>query len=111
MATYPMNYTDRRHQKVDAQVRYDEAVETVSGIIDQLKTISRRAALIAARTGTIEVHVKDPLKSEGPLFALTNDDFVGIDLATIRELTNALVLARKEVTGAEALARALGCNI
>jgi len=106
-----MTDTDRRRQKVDAQFAYDEAVATVAGIILQLKTISRRAALIASRTGTIEVHVKDSLKSEGPLFALTDDDFEGIDFATIRELTDSLVLARKEVAGAEALARALGCNI
>jgi hypothetical protein len=111
MATYPMTDTDRRRQKVDAQVRYDEAAETVAGIIFQLNTIGQRAASIAARLRKVPITVEDYTTSEGPLFALTADDFKDVNLSAIYDLTHALVAARKDMAGVEALARALGCKV
>ena len=51
-----------------AQVRYDEAAETVAGIIFQLNTIGQRAASIAARLRKVPITVEDYTISEGPLF-------------------------------------------
>jgi hypothetical protein len=106
-----MTDTDRRHQQIEAQFAYSDAVANVAGIIFQLNTIAQRAASIAKRLGTLPVKVPDYTTSEGPLFALTANDFEGIDLSTVHNLTHSLVLARKEMAGIEALARALGCNV
>ncbi len=106
-----MTDTDRRRQKVDAQVRYDEAGETVAGIIFQLNIIGQRAASIADRLRKVPITVEDHTSSEGPLFALTAEDFEGVNLSAIHDLTHALVSARKDMAGVKALARALGCKV
>lgn len=106
-----MTDTDRRRQQVEAHLTYNDAVANVAGIIFQLNTIAQRASLLAKRLGSLPVKVSDYTTSESALFALTTVDFEGIDLSNVRELTHALVSARKELAGVEALARAMGCNL
>ena len=106
-----MTDTERRRQRIDAQVAYEEAGAALAGLIFQLQTIGRRAGRIAALTGAIEIDPREPLKSESPLLMLSEAEYQDMDFATVRELTNQVVLARKEVTQAKTLARAMGCNV
>jgi hypothetical protein len=106
-----MTDIDRRRQRVEAQLTYEDAVANIAGIIRQLDAIGKRAGLIASRTRGIPIKVEDRTASESPLFALTKADFEDVTLSSILELTHALVEARKEAAGAEALARAIGCNV
>jgi hypothetical protein len=110
-ATLPMTDDSRRRQRIDAQMAYEEATEFLAGLILKLKAISRRANRIATVTGAVEIDSPEPLQSESPLLLLSPAEYEGIDFDTVRELANTIVLARKEVTQAKALARAMGCNV
>jgi hypothetical protein len=108
---HTMTDTARRRQRIDAQVAYEEALATLAGLIFQLQVIGKRASHVAAVLGAVALDPAHPLQAEAPLFMLSSADYQDIDFAPVRELTNAIVLARKEVTQTKALARAMGCTV
>jgi len=111
MATLPKTDTDRRRQKIDAQLAYEEAREELASLIVTLGTIAERAAHIVAVDRSIELDPQEPLQSEAGLLMLAPAQFEGLDFKTHRDLGNAIAAARKHLAGKKALAAALGCNV
>ena len=110
-ATLPMTGAALRMHGIAAQDAYEEAEKTLAALIFQLKTIGKRQGRIAALIGSIELEPKDTLRSESPLLTLSESDFEGIGHEDIRELANAIVLARKELSESRILARSLGRSV
>jgi len=110
-ATLSMTGAEIRQQGIAAQDAYEEAGKTLAALIFKLKTIGKQYAHIATLIGAIELEPKEPLCSESPLLILSPGDFEGIDFDAIRELTNAIVLARKALAEARIMARSLGRSV
>ncbi len=102
---------ERRKQRVDAQVAFECATENLASLLFTAKAIGSRAQKIATTTAALELCPEEPLQSESRLLQLAPGDYQDITFATLRELGNRIVLARKEVAEAQALARALGCKV
>jgi hypothetical protein len=102
---------DRRRTRIDAQVAYEEAVERLATLVHQVKTIGRRATKIGEVIHAIQMSPAEPQQSESALLMLAPGDFESLQFAPLRELANAIVAERREVTETGALARALGCNV
>lgn len=102
---------DRRRQRIDAQVAFEDATQTLASLIVQLMTIGKRASHIASVIGAIQLCPAEPLQSESKLLMLAPGDFEDLQFAPLRELGNAIVAARRDVAEARALALALGCKL
>ncbi len=90
---------------------YEDATAELASLILKLKEIGKRATHIASALTSVQLEPANPLSAESNLYKLSHAEFEGIDHDTIRETTNAIVLARKSVTETKALARAMGCNV
>lgn len=106
-----MTDRDRRHQQIAAQMGYEDALAELASLILKLQEAGKRAAHIANVLNSVPLETAEPLHAEVNLFKLSPAEFQGIDCATIREIANAIVLARKSVTETKALARAMGCSV
>lgn len=102
---------ERRKQRVGAQVAFEDATENLASLLFMAKTIGNRAQKIASTMAALELCPDEPLQSESRLLQLAPGDYQDIAFATLRELGNRIVLSRKEVAEAQALARALGCKV
>jgi hypothetical protein len=102
---------DRRRTRIEAQAVYEESEERLATLIFEVNAIGRRAAKISTISRAIEVRPAEPLQSESKLLMLAPSDFENLKLDSIRELGNAIVVARREVAEAKALALALGCKL
>lgn len=109
--TLPMTSAEIRMQGIAAQDAYEEAQKSLAALIFKLKTIGQRQSHIAAVIGAIEIDPKEPLRSESSLLMLAESDFQGISFDAIRELANAIVLARKTVAETRIMARSLGRSV
>jgi len=106
-----MTDRDKRQQQISAQMAYEDATAELASLILKLKEIGKRAAHIASVLTSVPLEPVNPLNAESNLYKLSHAEFEGIDYETIRETTNAIVLARKSVTETKALARAMGCSV
>ena len=102
--------SERRRQRIEAQVAYEEAVGRFASLVFKLRETGRLARNLHAIINAIELDPAEPLQSESRVLMLAPDDYKDIQFAAVRELANEIVLARREATEARALATALGCK-
>jgi hypothetical protein len=98
-------------RRVEAQVAFEEKQEALGGLLLKLRAVEQRAAKLSRTIRAIEFDPTEPHKSEAALLMLCPADYEGMEYATVRELGNEIVAARRDVTEAKALARAVGCRV
>ena len=108
-----MTFTDtsRQRARIEAQIAHEDALGKLATLIHEAKVIGRRATKIGEITHALQLSPEQPLHSETALLMLAPGDFQDIQFASLREVANAIVTARREVTETGVLARAMGCNV
>ncbi len=102
--------SDRRQIRISAQVLYEEALEHLSGLISQLKTVGERTRKINSLISAVRLDPDNPERSEANLLMLATGDYDGIDFDTVRNLGNSIAAARKDLREKESLAAGLGVS-